>query len=76
VRRILGVLSLAKSMAPPVWTMPAPPPWKSVLRLPFCPPLSGPETPALAGLRQVDPLIRQLTLYRDFIQNKTKESET
>jgi hypothetical protein len=27
------------------------------------------------GLRQVDPLIRQLTLYRDFIQNKTKESE-
>ena len=28
------------------------------------------------GLRQVDPLIRQLTPYRDFIQNKTKESET
>ena len=27
------------------------------------------------GLRQVDPLIRQLTEYRDFIQNKTKESE-
>jgi transposase len=27
------------------------------------------------SLRQVDPLIRQLTLYRDFIQNKTKESE-
>jgi len=26
-------------------------------------------------LRQVDPLIRQLTEYRDFIQNKTKESE-
>jgi transposase len=25
------------------------------------------------GLRQVDPLIRQLTLYRDFIQNKTTE---
>ena len=23
-----------------------------------------------------DPLIRQLTLYRDFIENKTKESET
>ena len=23
----------------------------------------------------VDPLIRQLTLYRDFIENKTKESE-
>jgi len=25
------------------------------------------------GLRQVDPLIRQLTLYRDFIAEKTKE---
>ena len=23
-------------------------------------------------LRQVDPLIRELTLYRDFIENKTK----
>jgi hypothetical protein len=28
------------------------------------------------SLHQVDPLIRQLTLYRDFIQEKTKESET
>jgi hypothetical protein len=28
------------------------------------------------SLRQVDPLIRQLTLYRDLIQDKTKESET
>ena len=27
------------------------------------------------SLRQIDPLIRQLTLYRDFIENKTKESE-
>ena len=27
------------------------------------------------SLRQVDPLIRQLTLYRDFIENQTKESE-
>ena len=26
------------------------------------------------SLRQVDPLIRQLTLYRDFIESKTKES--
>ena len=32
-----------------------------------------PQTPL--SLRQVDPLIRQLTLYRDFIQDKTKESE-
>ena len=27
------------------------------------------------SLRQVDPLIRQLTLYRDLIENKTKENE-
>ena len=27
------------------------------------------------SLHQVDPLIRQLTLYRDFIQNKAKENE-
>jgi len=27
------------------------------------------------SLRQVDPLIRQLTLYRDFIDSKTKENE-
>jgi hypothetical protein len=27
------------------------------------------------SLRQVDPLIRQLTLYRDFIQAKTEENE-
>jgi len=27
------------------------------------------------SLRQVDPLIRQLTLYRDFIESKAKESE-
>jgi len=27
------------------------------------------------SLRQVDPLIRQLTEYRDFIENKTKETE-
>jgi hypothetical protein len=26
------------------------------------------------SLRQVDPLIRQLTLYRDLIQNRTQES--
>jgi hypothetical protein len=25
------------------------------------------------SLRQIDPLIRQLTLYRDFIENKTRE---
>ena len=29
--------------------------------------------PLALSLRQVDPLIGQLTLYRDFIQNKTTE---
>jgi transposase len=33
----------------------------------------GPQL--LLSLRQVDPLIRQLTEYRDFIQSKTKESQ-
>jgi hypothetical protein len=28
------------------------------------------------SLRQVDPLIRQLTLYRDVIENKLKESQS
>ena len=28
------------------------------------------------SLRQVDPLIRQLTLYRDFIENQTKENQS
>ena len=29
-----------------------------------------------ASLRQVDPLIRQLTLYRDLIDHKTKETNS
>jgi len=33
----------------------------------------GPQLPL--NLRQVDPLIRELTEYRDFIQSKTEESE-
>jgi transposase len=33
----------------------------------------GPQLPL--SLRQVDPLIRELTEYRDFIQSKTKESQ-
>jgi hypothetical protein len=34
----------------------------------------GPQLPL--SLRQVDPLIGDLTEYRDFIQSKTKESES
>ena len=33
----------------------------------------GPQLPL--SLRQVDPLIRELTEYRDFIQSKTQENE-
>ena len=33
----------------------------------------GPQLPL--SLRQVDPLIRELTEYRDFIQSKTQEKE-
>jgi hypothetical protein len=33
----------------------------------------GPQMPL--SLRQVDPLIRQLTLYRDFIENQTNPTQ-
>ena len=33
----------------------------------------GPQLPL--SLRQVDPLIRELTEYRDFIQSKTQENQ-
>jgi hypothetical protein len=33
----------------------------------------GPQLPL--SLRQVDPLIRELTEYRDFIQSKTQDNE-
>ena len=56
-------------------TMPARPRsnWKSV-RLPFRAPLPGTAAAAPLTLRQVDPLIRQLTLYRDLIEERTKEN--
>ena len=56
--------------------MPAPPRWKwaSAITASCAAIWSGnPQLPL--SLRQVDPLIRQLTLYRDFIENKTKENE-
>jgi transposase len=76
VRRILGVLSLAKKYgAPSVDDACA-----AALEVGVCDYRfvrryldRNPQLPL--GLRQVDPLIRQLTLYRDFIQNKTKENE-
>jgi len=76
VRRILGVLSLAKKhgMARVEEACTA------ALEVGACNYYRfvrrylerNPQLPL--SLRQVDPLIRQLTQYRDFIQNKTKES--
>jgi transposase len=77
LRRVQGVLSLAKKYGAATVDQAC----AAVLEMGGCeyrvvrrylernpqPPLS---------LRQVDPLIRQLTLYRDFIENKTQESET
>jgi transposase len=76
VRRIQGVLSLAKKYgAARVDDACA-----AVLELGSCEYRSvrrylerQPQLPL--SLRQVDPLIRQLTLYRDFIESKTMESE-
>jgi transposase len=72
VRRIQGVLSLTKKygraaveQACSVALEVGFPDYRLVRRyLERTPPLT---------LRQVDPLIRQLTLYRDFIENQTKE---
>jgi hypothetical protein len=68
VRRIQGVLSLAKKYG------------AAALEFGVCDDRfvrryleRNPQAPL--SLRQVDPLIRQLTLYRDFIQNKTQENE-
>jgi hypothetical protein len=77
VRRILGVLSLAKKYgAATVDDVCA-----AALEMGVCDYRfvrryleRNPQLPL--SLRQVDPLIRQLTLYRDFIENKIKESET
>jgi len=76
VRRILGVLSLAKKYgAARVEDACA-----AALEVDLCDARfvrryleRQPQLPL--SLRQVDPLIRQLTLYRDFIENKTKENE-
>jgi hypothetical protein len=77
VRRILGVLSLAKKYgAASVNDACA-----AALEVVVCNHYHFvrrylERNPQLSlSLRQVDPLIRQLTLYRDFIQNKTKENE-
>ena len=72
VRRILGVLSLAKRHGPAVVDDAA----KAALDLGvptyrFLRRYLERRLPAPLTLRQVDPLIRQLTLYRDLVDRKT-----
>ena len=76
VRRILGVLSLAKKYGPAAVDDAC----SAALELDICEyhfvrRYLERKPPVPLSLRQVDPLIRQLTLYRDLIQEKTKESE-
>jgi transposase len=75
IRRILGVLALAKKHGPAVVEDAA----KAALDLGvptyrFLRRYLERRVPAPLTLRQVDPLIRQLTLYRDLIDRKTGET--
>jgi len=76
VRRILGVLSLAKKYGVARLDDAC----TAALELGVCEYRfvrryleRNPQLPL--SLRQVDPLIRELTIYRDFIDNKTRESK-
>jgi len=74
VRRILGVLSLAKKYgAASVDDACAAALEVEVFEYRFVRRYLERRPHSPLGLRQVDPLIRQLTLYRDFIADKTKE---
>jgi len=77
VRRVLGVLSLAKKYGvATVENACAVALEVGVCNYPFVRRYLEHQPQLRLSLRQVDPLIRQLTLYRDFIENKTKESQT
>jgi len=76
VRRIQGMLSLAKKYGAPTVDDAC----AAALEVGVCEYRfvrryleRRPQLPL--SLRQVDPLIRQLTLYRDFIENQIKENE-
>lgn len=76
VRRLLGVLALAKKHGPAVIEDAA----KAALDLGvptyrFLRRYLDRRPPVPLTLRQVDPLIRQLTLYRDLIDRRTGDSE-
>jgi hypothetical protein len=76
VRRILGVLSLAKKYgAATVADACAAALEVGIYDYHFVRRYLERQPQLPLSLRQVDPLIRQLTLYRDFIENKTKENE-
>lgn len=74
VRRILGILSMAKKYGPARVEEAC----AAVLEIGSCEYHSVrrylERHASILSLRQVDPLIRQLTLYRDFIEKKTKEN--
>jgi transposase len=77
VRRILGVLSLAKNHGVSLVEDAA----KAALELGapnyrFLRRYLARRAPAPLTLRQVDPLIRQLSLYRELIQRKTGDDQT
>jgi transposase len=76
IRRILGVLALARKHGPAVVEDAA----KAALNLGvptyrFVRRYLDRRPPVPLTLRQVDPLIRQLTLYRDLIDRRTGDSE-
>ena len=76
VRRILGVLSLAKKHgAATIGDACATALEVGVADYHFVKRYLKRQPQLPLGLRQVDPLIRQLTLYRDFIESKTRENE-
>jgi hypothetical protein len=76
VRRILGVLSLAKKYgAATVEDACAAALEVGIYDYHFVRRYLERQPQLPLSLRQVDPLIRQLTLYRDLIENKTKENE-
>ena len=76
IRHILGLLSLAKKYGgPTVDDACAAALEMGVYKYHFVRRYLERRPQAPLSLRQVDPLIRQLTLYRDFIQAKTEENQ-
>lgn len=76
LRRILGVLSLAKKYGPAAVDEACSAAMElGVCEYHFVRRYLERRTPAPLSLRQVDPLIRQLTLYRDLIEQRSEERQ-